>query len=176
MITGEEQPDEGQVTGLTIGHFSQDVGEMSGRGMMRCAFHFLGRRMHWTKFVINFVLGWVPDALIALAYAKFVELGWSEFWVAMLALQALYFALWFKHAVWAWLLFWLYNRFPLARTFEKFFADNKLPRPEMWVGDLDDYFDQILGDDTIDAETKIKVAYEKGSLNGSRLRSRFHCC
>ncbi|MBO9590037.1 ABC-F family ATP-binding cassette domain-containing protein [Devosia sp.] len=34
MITGEEQPDEGQVSverGTTIGYFSQDVGEMSGR-------------------------------------------------------------------------------------------------------------------------------------------------
>jgi ATPase subunit of ABC transporter with duplicated ATPase domains len=34
MITGEEPPDEGQVSvdrGLTIGYFSQDVGEMSGR-------------------------------------------------------------------------------------------------------------------------------------------------
>ena len=33
MITGEEPPDEGQVAvdrGVTIGHFSQDVGEMSG--------------------------------------------------------------------------------------------------------------------------------------------------
>src|SRR3978361_862405 len=34
MITGEEPPDEGQVAvdrGVTIGYFSQDVGEMSGR-------------------------------------------------------------------------------------------------------------------------------------------------
>jgi ATPase subunit of ABC transporter with duplicated ATPase domains len=34
MITGSEQPDEGQVSldrGITIGYFSQDVGEMSGR-------------------------------------------------------------------------------------------------------------------------------------------------
>jgi ATPase subunit of ABC transporter with duplicated ATPase domains len=34
MITGEEQPDEGQVAvdrGVTVGYFSQDVGEMSGR-------------------------------------------------------------------------------------------------------------------------------------------------
>jgi len=34
MITGLEQPDEGQVSvdrGVTIGYFSQDVGEMSGR-------------------------------------------------------------------------------------------------------------------------------------------------
>ena len=34
MITGQEDPDEGQVSvdrGVTIGYFSQDVGEMSGR-------------------------------------------------------------------------------------------------------------------------------------------------
>src|SRR5579885_1294299 len=34
MIVGEEQPDEGQVSvdrGVSIGYFSQDVGEMSGR-------------------------------------------------------------------------------------------------------------------------------------------------
>src|SRR4051794_39545955 len=34
MITGREQPDEGQVVverGVTIGYFSQDVGEMAGR-------------------------------------------------------------------------------------------------------------------------------------------------
>ena len=34
MITGQEQPDEGQVLvdrGVSIGFFSQDVGEMSGR-------------------------------------------------------------------------------------------------------------------------------------------------
>ncbi len=34
MITGQEPPDEGQVSadrGITIGYFSQDVGEMAGR-------------------------------------------------------------------------------------------------------------------------------------------------
>src|SRR5688500_5862087 len=34
MINGTEQPDEGQVSvdrGITIGYFSQDVGEMAGR-------------------------------------------------------------------------------------------------------------------------------------------------
>src|SRR6188472_970639 len=34
MITGEEEADEGQVSverGITIGYFSQDVGEMAGR-------------------------------------------------------------------------------------------------------------------------------------------------
>lgn len=37
MITGEEQPDEGQVSvdrGMTIGYFSQDVGDMAGKSVV----------------------------------------------------------------------------------------------------------------------------------------------
>ena len=37
MITGEDPPDEGQVSvdrGVTIGYFSQDVGEMAGRSVI----------------------------------------------------------------------------------------------------------------------------------------------
>ena len=37
MITGEEQPDEGQIStdrGVAIGYFSQDVGEMAGRSVI----------------------------------------------------------------------------------------------------------------------------------------------
>ncbi|QIB35490.1 ABC-F family ATP-binding cassette domain-containing protein [Ancylobacter pratisalsi] len=37
LVTGEEQPDEGQVSvdrGLTIGYFSQDVGEMAGQTVL----------------------------------------------------------------------------------------------------------------------------------------------
>ncbi len=37
MIVGDEQPDSGQVTvdrGVTVGHFSQDVGEMKGRTVL----------------------------------------------------------------------------------------------------------------------------------------------
>lgn len=37
MMTGQEQPDEGQVStdrGITIGYFSQDVGEMAGRSVV----------------------------------------------------------------------------------------------------------------------------------------------
>src|SRR5690606_14045349 len=37
LVTGQEQPDEGQVSidkGVTIGYFSQDVGEMAGRSVV----------------------------------------------------------------------------------------------------------------------------------------------
>src|SRR5580704_9060650 len=45
MIAGEEQPDDGQVTidpGMTIGYFSQDVGEMSGKSAVSAVMDGVG--------------------------------------------------------------------------------------------------------------------------------------
>jgi len=45
MIAGEEQPDDGQVTidtGMTIGYFDQDVGEMSGQSAVAAVMDGVG--------------------------------------------------------------------------------------------------------------------------------------
>ena len=45
MITGEEQPDDGLVVidpGMTIGYFSQDVGEMSGQSAVAAVMDGVG--------------------------------------------------------------------------------------------------------------------------------------
>src|SRR3982751_729822 len=45
MIAGEERPDDGQVTiepGMTIGYFSQDVGEMSGHSAVKAVMDGVG--------------------------------------------------------------------------------------------------------------------------------------
>ena len=45
MIAGEERPDDGQVTidtGMTIGYFSQDVGEMSGQSAVQAVMDGVG--------------------------------------------------------------------------------------------------------------------------------------
>jgi len=45
MIVGEDQPDDGQVTvdaGMTIGYFSQDVGEMSGQSAVAAVMDGVG--------------------------------------------------------------------------------------------------------------------------------------
>ena len=45
MIAGQERPDDGQVTvepGMTIGYFSQDVGEMSGQSAVAAVMDGVG--------------------------------------------------------------------------------------------------------------------------------------
>ncbi len=129
--------------------------------------------MVFSKHLTNFLLAFVPDALIAWAYVKLSDGGWPEFWYVMIALQALYFVLWLKQAGWSWLLYWIYQRRTMADSMEKFFREHKFPAPEAWVGGLDDYLDQILLDD--DAPTKLKAtaSFEKGTLNGMKLAQRY---
>jgi hypothetical protein len=125
--------------------------------------------MDWGKAVLNAVIAWVPDIAIAWGYAKVTDGGWQEFWIAIIALQALYFALWIKKAGWGWVIWWLYGKRSMARTMEKFFRDNNFPHPAMWVGGLSDYLEQVLADEQVDADTKIKAAFEQGTLNGYKI-------
>jgi hypothetical protein len=125
--------------------------------------------MTWSKVFINAMIGWVPDLLIAWGYSKFVDGGWPEFWTAIIALQALYLALWLKKAVWGWLVWSVYGRYSMARTFEKYFRDNNFPRPEMWVGTLSDFLEQILADEYADQKLKTLAAFEQGTLNGYKV-------
>jgi energy-coupling factor transporter ATP-binding protein EcfA2 len=59
LVTREEQPDEGQVSidrGVTVGHFSQDVGEMKGRSALAEAMDGAGE--DWT--VSGDAMRWSP--------------------------------------------------------------------------------------------------------------------
>jgi ATPase subunit of ABC transporter with duplicated ATPase domains len=50
MISGQELPDEGQVSldrGITIGYFSQDVGEMAGRSAVAEVMDGAGPSASW---------------------------------------------------------------------------------------------------------------------------------
>ena len=55
MITREEQPDEGQVSvdrGVTVGYFSQDVGEMAGRTVSKPPSVRTHRRFHYRPVIL----------------------------------------------------------------------------------------------------------------------------
>ena len=89
MIVGEEQPDGGQVAverGITIGYFSQDVGEMSGRSvvaetMAGAGAVVRGRGTSCTRSSTRWPIPTRADELEALverfghAQARFDELG-----------------------------------------------------------------------------------------------------
>ena len=129
--------------------------------------------MDAAKFVLNIIVGFIPDLAIAWSYMKLTDGGSQEFWSALIILQCVYLFLWLKRTVWAWLLFWLYNRRSMARTLEKFFKENNFPRPQMFTKDLDDYLPEIINNETEPTEVRIKASFEYGTLNGLKIGQRY---
>ena len=78
------------------------------------------------------------------ALACLADSGWSGFFIALLALQAVYFFFWLKSAVWEWLLFWIYRKRQMATNLENFFIDSRFPAPDLIAAvDIEYYLNGI---------------------------------
>jgi hypothetical protein len=124
-------------------------------------------------YVLNVILAFVPDLVVAWAVMRLTESGWSGFWITLLALQAIYFFFWLKQALWGWLLFWIIGRQQMARYLENFFIESRFPPPDNYTLDLDDYFSGIVANKELNCDTRISAAYENGTLNGMKVSRRY---
>jgi hypothetical protein len=124
-------------------------------------------------YLLNMVLAFVPDLVVAWAAMRLTNNEWSSFWIVLIALQATYFFFWFKQALWGWLLFWLIGRRQMAGYLENFFIESRFPSPGQYTIDLDDYFSDIVTNDELDCETRVRAAYENGTLNGMKVSRRY---
>ena len=125
------------------------------------------------KYLLNMVLAFVPDLVVSWLVARLTDSGWSGFFVTLVALQAIYFFFWFKTALWAWLLFWVYGKRQMAAHLENYFIDSRFPPPDEYTADLDDYFSGISNNEELDGTIRAKAAYELGTLNGLKAARRF---
>jgi hypothetical protein len=124
-------------------------------------------------YALNIVLALVPDLVVAWAAMRLTDSGWSGFWITLLALQAIYFFLWFKQALWGWLLFWIVGKRQSARYLENFFIENRFPPPDQHTLDLEDYLSGITSNEELDCNTRIRAAYENGGLDGMKISRRY---
>jgi hypothetical protein len=123
--------------------------------------------------MLNVILAFVPDLLLAWVAMKLTDSGWSGFFVALLALQAVYFFFWAKTAAWSWLLFWLISKRQMANHLENLFIESRFPPPDEFTLDLDDYLSGMTVDEELDCDTRIRAAYENGTLNGMKVARRY---
>lgn len=123
--------------------------------------------------MLNAALGFVPDLAVAWAASKITDSDWQGFFVTLLVLQCIYFFFWAKTALWAWLLFWIYGKGQLADHFARYFADAKFPAPSAYAKDLDDYLGEMTGNERLDCSTRMKAAFEAGTLGGFKAARRF---
>jgi hypothetical protein len=114
----------------------------------------------------NVALAFIPDLLVAWAVMKYLDGGAEAFFFTLIALQAVYFALWVKRSVWSWLLFWLTNRSFMSSHVEDFLVQEDFPKPPDYMSGPDEYFSGIADDEAQDCGTRVKAAREVGALLG----------
>ena len=123
-------------------------------------------------YLLNILLAFIPDLIVSWAAARLTDSGWSGFFLTLVVLQAIYCFFWFKNALWAWLLFWIYRKRQMAAHLENYFIDNRFPTPDKYTTDLDDYLGEISGKEALDASVRVKAAFELGTLHGFRVTQR----
>jgi hypothetical protein len=118
-------------------------------------------------------LGLVPDVVVCWIAASITESGSHGFFIALLVLYGLQFALWLKRALWAWLLFWIYLKTAFAREIEQSFSDNGFPQPDHYTYDVDDYLHEIVDNGRLPCATRVIAAKEIGHLEGLKMGGRY---
>ncbi|WP_342733200.1 hypothetical protein [Bradyrhizobium sp. B117] len=119
-------------------------------------------RSYWK----NVALSAIPDLLIAWAAMRLMDSGAEVFFGTLIALQAVYLALWIKRSAWSWLLFWLTNRAFMSSHVEDVLARDNFPKPPAFISGPDDYYSEIVENKSEACEMRIKAARELGALAG----------
>ena len=117
-------------------------------------------RSYWK----NAALSAVPDVLIAWAAMRLMDGGVEVFFGTLIALQAVYLALWIKRSAWSWLLFWLTNRSMMSGHIEEVLAQQRFPRPPDFISGPDEYYSGIVDDESVKNSIRLKAAQELGTL------------
>jgi hypothetical protein len=125
------------------------------------------------EFWFAAALNTVPDLLIAGVPALVFEDGLLLFFVIFFGLQALYFKLWVKNAIWLWFLYLVRDKRRITQRLLDFLMTNQFPEPGACVDSTESYLDEVAADETIDLKTRLLAAAELGAILYIRNSFRF---
>jgi hypothetical protein len=128
----------------------------------------------WVLFAIrasllSFLVGIVPDVLIAVVAAYVTQSGVKGFFVVLVGLQALYLLVWARKSIWSWLLFWMRGRRLMADAMVDTLRTNRFPEPDEYHENVDDYFEEVMSNDRLPDKVRLNAATLLGERNGERL-------
>ena len=117
------------------------------------------------NFWINCALGMIPDLLIAAIAAVYANGGVVAFVLVLVGLQILYFGIWLKNTIWAWILYKYKGRKQIRDFVLDYLKRNKYPEPDDYLKSPDEYFASVAGNESLSIDLRLKAASEAGSLN-----------
>lgn len=122
------------------------------------------KRGFWANAAIN----GLPDIAIAAALAYFTDGAVSDFFLWYLVLQAMYFMVWLRRALWFWIRFWAGGRKQWAQAILDNVLSKGYPLPDDYINDADDYLKETMENATLPAETRLDAAMNLGAIIVSR--------
>ena len=124
-------------------------------------------------FIMSAILESVPDVIIAAIVTALMDEGFLLFIVVIVGLQVVYLAIWIKTSLWAWAMYKLRGKKIMVQTYVDFFTANNFPQPSEYLSDGEEYLVEVVENESLDVETRLKAAFEAGSLVAIRGFSRF---
>jgi hypothetical protein len=115
--------------------------------------------------VIRFFL---PDALIAVAVAWWLNGGPLAFAASFVGLKIIYLLIWLKDALWTWIVFTLHERKIMANALFATLKKNHFPKPDIMPDgfiDPGEYLASVALDDRLQCELRLSAQVENSTLN-----------
>ena len=131
----------------------------------------IGKQVQRTMWM-SWLLGLIPDAIIAWIAAAYTDSGIFGFILALIGLYCVYLLIWTKNSLWMWLMYWVSGRRGMTNSLEDYLVQNRFPQPPEYVSDVDDYLTQVSNSDKYDGPTRVKAAMQLGSLYGLAMAGR----
>jgi hypothetical protein len=92
------------------------------------------KRQYW----INSILGLIPDLVIAGVITSVIGGAIGTFVLALVALQVVYFLVWLRKTIWAWIVFGVYGRKHIAGYLTDYLVENDFPEPGIYEGSAEE--------------------------------------
>ena len=127
------------------------------------------QRKLWT----NTLLGLIPDAAIGMGVASLTSTGTLGFLGTFVGLQLLYFVIWIKNSVWAWLTFWISTRKQIAGRALDYLTKHEFPEPGDYIKNAAKYFEEVADNDRLPCKTRLMAASQCGVFANTQRLGKF---
>ncbi len=122
-------------------------------------------KLTYKEHLINFGIGLLPELGVAYLLMKLFNEGWDIYWIIFFSIQAFYFIRWLLRTVISKLMFETVYKSKFINSYYEKLVQNRFPDPfEIYHEDIENYFEEIVCNESIKAETRISAASMLTSL------------
>lgn len=120
--------------------------------------------------LMQWLLSFIPDIIIALLIARFTKSAFFGFLVAIVSLQIIYTAIWLKNIIWSWIVFYWFGKNKLITFLYDFLIENEFPKPKSCLESVEDYLEKTTLNDGYSIEVRLKSAAELSALMTTKIQ------